>query len=80
MAGGLEVVIKSTSVTNNNVSLRSLGGGGRFRVVGVTTRYGVDGPGFDPGGNQTFRVRPRQAGPEANRASCLKATGSLSWE
>ena len=32
------------------------GGGRRFSVVGVTTRYGVDGPGFDPGGSQTFRV------------------------
>ena len=54
---GLNVVIKSTSVTNSNVSLRSWGGGGRkFSVVGVTTCYGVDGPGFDPGGRQTFRA------------------------
>jgi hypothetical protein len=36
-------------------------GGSRFSVVSVTTRYGVDGPGFDPGGSQTFRARPRQA-------------------
>lgn len=44
-----DVVIKSTSVTNR-----------KFSVVGVTTRYGVDGPGFNPGGSQTFRAHTRQ--------------------
>ena len=32
---------------------------GRDRSVGIATRYGLDGPGFEgPGGGEIFRTRP----------------------
>ena len=32
--------------------------GGRDSSVGIATRYGLDGPGWNPGGGEIFRTRP----------------------
>ena len=32
--------------------------GGRDSVVGIATRYGLDGPGSNLGGGEIFRTRP----------------------
>ena len=31
---------------------------GRDSSVGIVTRYGLDGPGTNPGGSEIFRTRP----------------------
>ena len=31
---------------------------GRDISVGIVTRYGLDGPGWNPGGGEIFRTRP----------------------
>ena len=38
--------------------------GGRYSSVGIATRYGLDGPGLNPGGGEIVRTRPdRPCGP-----------------
>jgi len=43
--------------------------------VGITTNYGLDGPGSNPGGARDFP--PVQTGPGAHPASCKMDTGSF---
>ena len=48
---------------------------GRDRVVGIATRYGLDGPGIDTRGGR--HSVPVQTGPGAYPASCTMGTGSF---
>ena len=70
------VPILSYSIPTCPVSLRS---SLTFRdsVVGIATRYGVDGPGFAPQWGRDFPL-PVQTGPGAHRASCAMGTRFLS--
>ena len=43
--------------------------------VGIATDYGLDGPGSNPSGDETFP--PVQTGPGAYPASCKMGTGSF---
>ena len=43
--------------------------------VGITTDYGPDSPGSNPGGDEIFP--PVQTGPGTNPASCTMGTGSF---
>ena len=52
-----------------------LGRVGRGSGFGVATRYGLDGPGIEPGGAR-FSA-PIQTGPGAHPASCTVGTGSF---
>jgi len=45
-------------------------------VVGIATRYGLDGPGIDSRSEARFSV-PVQTGPGARPASCIRGTGSF---
>jgi hypothetical protein len=49
--------------------------GGRNSVVGIATRYWLDGPGFEPRWEVRFSG-PIQIGPEAQVAWCTVGTGS----
>jgi hypothetical protein len=51
---------------------------GRDSVVGIATRYGLDGPGIEPrwGGGRFFAAV--QTGPGAHTASYTMGNGSLS--
>ena len=53
---------------------------GQHSVVGIATRYGLDGPGIESqsGGGAGFSVSV-QTGPAAHPALCTKVAGSLSW-
>jgi hypothetical protein len=44
----------------------------RMELVGIETRYGLDGPGMNPDRREIFRT-----GPGAHPASCTMGTGSL---
>ena len=48
---------------------------GQGSSVGITTDYGMDGPGSNPGGDEIFP--PVQTGPGAHPASCKMGTGSF---
>ena len=48
---------------------------GRDSSVGVTIRYGLDGPGLNLGGGEIFRTRPDR--PWAHPASYTMGTGSF---
>jgi hypothetical protein len=50
---------------------------GRNSVVGIATRYGLDGPGIEYRWGARFSAL-FQTGPGAHPASCTKGTGSLS--
>jgi hypothetical protein len=43
--------------------------------IGIATDYGLDGPGWNPGGEKDFP--PVQTGPGAHPASCTMGTGSF---
>jgi len=45
-------------------------------VVGITTAYGLDGPGIESQWRARFSA-PVQTGPEAHPASCIMGTGSF---
>jgi hypothetical protein len=49
---------------------------GRDSVVGIATRYGLDGPGIESRWGARFSARI-QTGPEAYPASCTMGTGSF---
>jgi hypothetical protein len=49
---------------------------GRDSSVGIATRYGQDGPGFETRGVVIFSA-PVQTGPGAHPASCTMGTGSV---
>ena len=51
-------------------------GMGRVSSVGITTAYGLDGPGIESRWGARFSA-PVQNGPEAHRASCTMGTGSF---
>jgi len=52
---------------------------GQHSLVGIATRYGLDGPGIEPGGERGSRFyAPAQTGPGAHPASYKMGTGSLS--
>jgi hypothetical protein len=48
---------------------------GRDSVVGIATRYWLDGPGSKPGGDEIFPTRPDW--PWAHSASYTMGTGSF---
>ena len=50
--------------------------GGRDGVVGIATRYGLDGPGFESRWRARFSG-PIETGPEAHLASYTMGTGSF---
>jgi hypothetical protein len=50
---------------------------GRDSVVGIATRYGMDGPGIESPVAARFSAAV-QTGPGAHPASCTMGTGSLS--
>jgi len=49
---------------------------GQDSVVGIVTRYGLDGPGIESQWGARFSA-PVQAGPGAHPASCTMGTGSF---
>jgi len=49
--------------------------GGPGSSVGIATDYGLEGPGSNAGGDESFR--PSQTGPGAHPASCKMGTGSF---
>jgi len=51
-------------------------GVGRDGVVGIATRYGLDGPGIESRWGARF-FAPFQTGPDAHPASCAVGTGSF---
>jgi hypothetical protein len=51
---------------------------GRDSLVGIATRYRLDGQRFESRWGEIFRSRPDR--PWAHPASCRMGTGSLSWE
>ena len=50
---------------------------GRFSTDGIATRYGLDGPGSNPGGGARFSA-PVQTGPGAHPTSYTMSTWSFS--
>jgi hypothetical protein len=50
---------------------------GRDDAVGIATRYGLDGPGFEPRWKKDFSL-PIQTGPEAPSVSYTRGTESPS--
>jgi hypothetical protein len=50
---------------------------GRDGVVGIATRYEMDGPGIESRGGGARLSTPLQTGPGAHPASCAMGTGSL---
>jgi hypothetical protein len=52
---------------------------GRDRIVGIETRYGLDGPGIESRWGAIFS-EPVQTGPGAHPAPYTMGTGSLSRE
>ena len=57
-----------------NFSLPFLGGPGSS--VGISTGYGLEGPGIESRWGERFSV-PAQTGPGAHPASCTMGTGSF---
>ena len=50
--------------------------GGRDSLVGIATRYGLDGPGIESRWGARFSA-PVQTGPMGHPASCTMGTGSF---
>jgi len=48
---------------------------GRESSVGIASRYGMDGPGSNPGGDEIFRNRPQR--PSAHPAYYAVGTGAF---
>jgi len=66
------VTIPTTELFNDDTYFQV----GRDRLVGKATRYGLNGPGWNPGGGDISA--PVQNGRGAHTASCTVGTGSLS--
>jgi len=60
----LSVPSSKVKQSEKNVILSHALNAGWDSVVGIGTRYGLDGPGIDPGGGEISRIRPdRSWGP-----------------
>jgi hypothetical protein len=69
------VYTKLHSVTNRDMDVMAV----RFydNVVGIATRYGLDGSGSNPGGGDVFHTV--QTYPETRTTFCTVGNGSFPW-